>query len=363
MTEQELDRLAALIAGALTQPAPRVTAQREPASGNQPWLRSPVRPELTTRGGEAPLWSGAAQALDDIAPQEGRREGSPARRVSTSELTNVTRAAAAGRGAPLQGAGSVTSRGAGHVGRPRARGAESLQVPIGVSNRHIHLSSAHFRELFGRAEPAVHRAITQPGQFAAVEAVDIIGPKGKIDAVRIVGPVRGDTQLEISLADSRRLGVSPPIVGSGSLATSVGDVTLSGSAGKVKLTRGVIVAARHLHLSTPDAKRWGLREGDRLTIRCGTGPREATFHNVLVRAGDQYATEFHLDTDEAHAAGVQTGDVANVIGWSSPASKTRTLVTERDVVALARTGGRLPENAILTPSARDRARALRLLDA
>ncbi len=363
MTEQELDRLAALIAAALTQPAPRVSNPREPAARNEPWLRPPVRPELSTRGGEAPLWSGAAQSLEDIAPREGTREGSPARRISTSELTNVTRAAAAGRGAPLQGAGSAKSANAGQIGRPRARGAAPLQVPIGVSNRHIHLSSAHFRELFGRGEPAVHRSITQPGQFAAVERVDVIGPKGKLDAVRIVGPARGETQLEISLADSRRLGVMPPIVASGSLATSVGSVTLSGSAGQVKLARGVIVPARHLHLSAADAKRWGLRDGDRLTIRCGAGPREATFHNVLVRAGDQYATEFHLDTDEAHAAGVQSGDVANVIGWNSPAGATRPLVTERDVVALARSGGRLPDNAILTPSARDRARALRLLDA
>ena len=124
----------------------------------------------------------------------------------------------------------------------------------------------------------------------------------------------------------------------------------------------VIIAARHLHLSPADARRWGLRDGDRLDVRCGTGPREATLHDVLVRSGDGHATELHLDSDESRAAGVRTGDSAAVIAWRSPGARKRPLVTERDVQQLARSGQTLPPNAILTPSARDRARALGLLD-
>ena len=182
------------------------------------------------------------------------------------------------------------------------------------------------------------------------------------DAVRIVGPTRGDTQLEIALSDAAVLGVDPPVAASGSLVQSSGGVTLIGPAGQVELRRGVIIAARHLHLGPADARRWGLRDGDLLDVQCGTGPRSATFHDVLVRSGDGHATELHLDVDEARAAGVKTGDQATVLAWRSAGPQKRALVTERDVQRLARNGQPLPPNAILTPSARDRARALGLLD-
>ena len=158
------------------------------------------------------------------------------------------------------------------------------------------------------------------------------------------------------------LGVEAPVAASGDLGNSAGGVTRVGPAGRIKLRRGVIVAARHLHLATPDGRRWGLRDGDLLVVRCGNGSRAVTFHDVLVRSGDGHATELHLDADEARAAGVKTGDTAVITAWQSAGTQRRPLVTERDVLQLARRGERVPPNAILTPSARDRALALGILD-
>ena len=353
MTEQEIERLAALVAESLLRQRATAADSIDPAAARAgQWLPNPVRPEPPARGGEAPVWSGAAQQLEPIV---GGAAGGSTRRVSTGELTNVARAAAAGRGPAPEVApvGRVS-----HAGRARSRRLE-LDVPIGVSNRHIHLSPEHARQLFGR-EPSVLRTISQPGQFAANETVTVTGPRGKLDAVRVVGPARGETQLEISLSDARLLGIDAPIAASGSLQASAGGVTLQGTGGTVSLSRGVIVAARHLHLSADDARRWGLANGDRLDVDVGAGARATTFHGVLVRSGPTHATELHLDADEAHAAGVKTGDRARIVAAIARTAGRRPLVTERDVIRLAREGGALPDGAILTPSALDRARALGL---
>ncbi len=358
MNERELDRLAALIAEALVRARRGSTAMGRRSAA---WLPDPVRPDPPRGGGEPPVWSGAAQTLDDVAP--GRRGETSARipggirRASTADLTNATRAAAAGRGAPVQAAptGRAVHRSSGRSDRRLA-----IEVPIGVSNRHVHLSPAHVQALFGTTTLVEAKPLTQPGQFAAREAVAVAGPKGRLEAVRVVGPSRGETQLEVSLADARTLGVTPGVAASGSLAGSSGGVSLQGPAGTVALDRGVIVAARHLHLSPGDATKWGLRDGDRLDVRCGSGPRSTTFHDVLVRSTPAYATELHLDTDEAFAAGVRTGDRATILLVHGSDRARRPLVTERDVIALAKAGGALPAGALLTPSARDRARALGL---
>ena len=350
MTEQEIERLAGLIVDALLR------ERRRPATS---------APSSTP---DLPVWSGAAQSLDDVAPSTGnaptfRSPASaarqPLRRATTAELTNAARAAAAGRGS----APSVAPVGR-MTHRPNAGGSRSLSidVQIGVSNRHVHLSPAHARALLGIESPTFLRAISQPGQFAAAETVTIIGPKGRIEKVRIVGPARGETQVEIARSDARALGLEVPVAASGSLAGSVGGVTLKGPAGSIVLDRGVIVAARHLHLAASEASQWGLADGDRLDVRCGDGPRETTFHAVLVRASTRYATELHLDTDEAFAAGVKTGDRARIIAKATRGrTRGRALITERDVLRLSSEGAALPANALLTPSARDRARALGLL--
>lgn len=354
MTEQELDRLASMIASALQGERNRTS----PPESSGTWLPTPVRPELTERGGEPPVWSGASQSLSDVAPGSRDTSGGSSARVTTAELTNATRAAAAGRGrAPVLPVRAKVTRGP----RVGTRGQISIVVPIGVSNRHIHLSPTHFQRLFAAAAPTVARTITQPSQFAANEVVEVTGPSGKIPGIRIVGPNRGETQLEISLADARRLGVAPIVANSGSLATSAGGVTLAGPAGTVTLGKGVIVAARHLHLSPADSDRLGIRDGDLLDVRVGDASRATTFHGVLVRSGPAHATEFHLDADEAHAANVRTGDKATIVGRESGGTRRKRLVTERDVMAISVAGGTIPSDAILTPSARDRARALGLM--
>jgi putative phosphotransacetylase len=364
VTEQEIERLVALVVDALRRPPQDV--RPDVASGPPTWLPTPVRPEPPHRSTEPPVWSGAAQRLDDVAPglpgvgpTPGAPVGSSAshrRRTSTADLTNAVRAAAAGRApAPdVAPVGRVT-----HRGTSRIRSVE-IDVAIGVSNRHIHLSQADARTLFGLDQPTVLRPISQPGQFAANETVSVTGPRGKLDAVRVVGPARGETQLEISLSDAFRLGIAPPVAASGTLGDSVGGVTLQGASGSVALTRGVIVAARHLHLSSDDAARWGFANGDRLDVRVGDGARATTYHGVLVRAGPQYATELHLDSDEGFAAGVKSGDRARIVAAAQRAPARPVLITERDVQRIAREGGVLPPRALLTPSARDRAKALGL---
>jgi putative phosphotransacetylase len=296
--------------------------------------------------------------LGDVAPsREGDR--SPRFRAATGELTRATRAAAAGKGPPPERSARAPER---RLTRQRPARAPAIDVRVGVSNRHIHLSEGDARTLFGDTPLNVAHSLTQPGQFAAAQTVAVQGAKGKLENVRVVGPVRSETQLEIALSDAAVLGVAPPVAVSGALADSIGGITLLGPAGRVELRRGVIVPARHLHLSPGDAKRWGLRDGDRVDVRCGAGVREATLHDVLVRSGEGHATELHLDSDEARATGVITGDTATVVAWRTPGPARRPLITERDVVRLAREGARIPANAILTPSARDRAAALGILD-
>ena len=366
MTPDELDRLARLVADTLTPGTPASTPASAPASapkrgaamGTGNWLPIPVRPEPPARGGEAPVWSGAAQLLGDIAPLRAGERAS-AHRESTANMTRITRAAAAGKGDAVRGA--PTGRTV-FGGRTAVRRGLAIAVPIGVSNRHVHLSAEHVAQLFGKALSG-KRALTQPGQFAANESVRAEGPKGAIDGIRVVGPARGATQLELALADAERLGITAPIAASGSLAASAGGVTLVGPAGKVTLQAGVIIAGRHLHLAPDDAAKWGLRDGDRLDLRCGDGVRATTWHGVLVRAGTTNATEFHLDGDEANACNVTSGDTATIVAVHPRGAARRMLVTERDVARLAAAGQPIPAGALLTPSARDRARALGLAGA
>lgn len=374
MTPDERERLATLIAAELSRTQARAGRTAAGGAGEErshrpsgaTWLPVPVRPDPPTPSGPPPAWSGASQSLGDVAPV---RAPSPSpHRADPGESTAAVRAAAAGRRAERPKAQASSSsateardaRQARHgVATTLARG--DVTVPVGVSRRHVHLSDAHVRALFGVDALAVERHIRQPGQFAAVQRVDVVGPKGTIAGIRVVGPAREATQLELARSDAARLGIDPPLAASGALSESLGGVTLVGPHGRVVLERGVIIAARHLHVSVADARRWGMRDGDRLDIRCGAAARAVTWHDVLVRAGKAHATEFHLDEDEAHAAGVTSACMARIVGWREKAPARRTLVTERDVRELARRGGQLPEGALLTPAARDRARALGLV--
>ena len=322
------------------------------------WIEGPVRPEPPGRptAGALPAWSGAAQPLGDIAPVVGRKTRPGRHRVAYDGIVVAARGAAAGR-APSPIAGGIP---------PRVESARSgRSVPIGVSNRHIHIAQHDCERLFGPgASLTPDRPITQPGQFAARERVRIVGPDGSIDGVRIVGPARSATQVEFSASDARQLGVAAPVRGSGNITGSAA-IRLEGPAGSVELREGAIVAARHVHVSPADAARFGLADGDRIAVALGTGDRSATLDAILVRSGDKHATELHLDTDEACAFGVKTGDVATIIGrptrsLTNAKLTKRSLITERDVHRLAADGVTLSDKGpyLVTPAAKDRAKAL-----
>lgn len=185
-------------------------------------------------------------------------------------------------------------------------------VPIEVSARHIHLSQEHLVALFGAgAELTVLKKISQPSQFAAKEMVTVIGPKGQLN-LRIVGPIRQETQAEISVTDAIFLGLKPDLRISGDLNKTPG-CRLQGPAGEIELDHGVVIAQRHLHISPPEAHEFNLKHGDVVSIKT-EGSRPVTFHNVYVRSRDGLdELSFMIDTDEANAAGLKGGEAAFIM--------------------------------------------------
>lgn len=186
------------------------------------------------------------------------------------------------------------------------------KIPIGVSARHIHLSPEHIELLFGKGyELNVLKPLSQPGQFAAEETVAVVGPKGRFDKVRILGPARGITQLEISRTDTFALGIDAPVRLSGQIEGTPG-VTIVGPKGEVTVDKGVIVAARHIHLHPDDAARMNVADGQVVSVRT-EGERAVTFANVVCRVSDSFRLDMHIDTDEANAAGIKNGDFGILI--------------------------------------------------
>ncbi|NEW05629.1 phosphate propanoyltransferase [Paenibacillus sp. SYP-B3998] len=185
-------------------------------------------------------------------------------------------------------------------------------VPVGISARHIHLSTQHIEILFGQGyELTSLKDLSQPGQYAANETVSIVGTKGKFDKVRILGPARGHSQLEVSRTDAFSLGVNPPVRESGHIEGTPG-IRVIGPQGEVELEQGVIVAARHIHFHTSDAEKWGIQDKQALRVKVN-GERPLIFEDVIARVSEQYALDMHIDTDEGNAAGVKTGDLAEIL--------------------------------------------------
>jgi len=184
---------------------------------------------------------------------------------------------------------------------------QTLTIPVGVSNRHVHLSQSHLAVLFGGAAVlAKRKELSQPGQFACDETLTLVGPRGVIETVRVLGPTRAATQVEISAADGFRLGIKPPVRDSADLDGSA-KATLVGPEGAVSLPQGVVVAARHIHMHDNDALRFGVRDKQKICVRV-KGERGLIFEEVLVRVSPNYSLEFHVDLDEANAAGLANGD-------------------------------------------------------
>ncbi len=184
-------------------------------------------------------------------------------------------------------------------------------APVAASGRHCHLSRADLERLFGPGhELTPMRMLEQPGQFAAEEKVVLETPKGKM-TLRVVGPVRKESQVELSLTDARQMGLSPPVRLSGDLEGSPGCRLVNGGR-TAELSRGVIAAARHLHMSAAEALAYGLRDGEEVSIR-SEGPRGAVLDHVIVRSGSGHVLEAHIDTDEANAFGIRSGQLCRLI--------------------------------------------------
>ncbi|WP_442600430.1 phosphate propanoyltransferase [Neobacillus sp. D3-1R] len=189
-----------------------------------------------------------------------------------------------------------------------AKHQRQLEVPIAVSNRHVHLSKEHVERLFGRNyQLNKWKDLSQPGQFASKETVTLIGPKGKIEKVRVLGPARGDTQVEISLFDGFTLGVTPPIRDSGDI-DGTPSIIIQGPRGQLKVEQGLICAARHIHMNPEDAAHFNVTNGERVQVKV-LGQRGVTFDHVLIRVSPRYKLEMHIDLDEANAAQIKSGQL------------------------------------------------------
>lgn len=190
----------------------------------------------------------------------------------------------------------------------------SNQVLVEISARHVHLSQADLETLFGEGyELTVKKMLSQPGQYACEERVKVVGAKSEFPAVSILGPVRKETQVELSLTDARSIGVQAPVRESGDLEGS-GSCKLVGPKGEIEIEKGVIAAKRHIHATTKDAQEMGVENGQIVSVEIPTSNgRNLTFGDVVVRVSDSYALAMHIDTDEANAAGMAPNTMGTVI--------------------------------------------------
>ncbi|MFQ5866001.1 MAG: phosphate propanoyltransferase [bacterium] len=242
-------------------------------------------------------------------------------------------------------------------------------IPVGVSSRHFHISQKDLEALFGKGHQLCRlRDISQKGQYACHETLDVTGPKGKITGIRIVGPARGQTQLEISRTDAYRLGIDPPVRYSGDLAGTA-SVKIIGPKGELDLKEGVIIAQRHIHMDPRTAGEFGVRDRDRVFVAPAVNgaidpncePRITIFGNVLIRVDDSFVLDFHIDIDEANASGLKTGDHVYLVGKdlkTQPAIQ-RHLITENDVRRAILNHRKIivPKDAKVTPAALELAKA------
>ena len=181
-------------------------------------------------------------------------------------------------------------------------------IPIEISAHHVHLTQAHVEALFGEGARLTKKSdLSQPGQYACNEMVDLVGPRGRVDRVRVLGPARPDSQVEISRTEEFKLGIDAPIRASGDVKGTP-SLTLVGPKGSVLLEQGVICALRHIHMHPEDALAYGLKDRDMVRIRIG-GERELIFGGVLVRVHPDFRLAMHIDTDEGNAAELSTGAV------------------------------------------------------
>ncbi len=185
-------------------------------------------------------------------------------------------------------------------------------IIVGVSGRHLHLSAEDFEALFGpNRQLTKYKDLLQPGEFASSETVTIIGPRGAIKNVRILGPLRDRTQVEISRTDGFLLGVNAPVRESGKIDGTPG-IIIEGPKGKISRENGLIAAKRHVHMDPDYADTYGVKNGDLVSVKA-EGERGLVFNNVLVRVSEKFKPELHVDTDEANASDLKTGDYVKLV--------------------------------------------------
>ena len=185
-----------------------------------------------------------------------------------------------------------------------------LFVELEASGRHVHVTREQAQTLFGHALTP-KRPLSQPGQYLANERVTVLGPKGEFKNVAVLGPERSEAQIEISLTDGKALGIAPPVRLSGDVSDSPGAV-LVGPMGSLNLTRGVIAARRHIHMTPEDAARYGVKDRQVVKLQTYTG-RPVIFDDTVVRVHKDFATFVHLDYDDANACGFRPGDLGRIL--------------------------------------------------
>ena len=178
------------------------------------------------------------------------------------------------------------------------------KILIEVSARHVHVTTEDLETLFGKGyQLTPKKDLSQPGQYAAAERVDLVGPRSTLKNVSILGPVRAASQVEVSMSDARTLGLNPSIRESGNIDGTIG-VQLVGPVGSVTLDKGLIVAKRHVHLTPEAAEAQGVVNGQVVRVKVHTDDRSMTFGDVVIRVSEKFAPAMHIDTDEANAAGI-----------------------------------------------------------
>jgi len=187
------------------------------------------------------------------------------------------------------------------------------KILVEVSARHLHLCQQDLETLFGKGA-ALHnrRELSQPGQYVCEERVDIVGPKGSLKGVSVLGPLRPATQVEISLTDARSIGITVPVRESGAVEGSAG-CTIVGPAGKVELGQGLIAAKRHIHITPEDAAKHGVKDKEIVKVKIDSPGRALIFDDVVVRVSESFNTAMHIDTDEAQAALAQGEVFAEIV--------------------------------------------------
>ena len=184
---------------------------------------------------------------------------------------------------------------------------------VETSARHVHVTAEDLEILFGKGATLTNKKdLSQPGQFACEERVNVVGPKGELKNVSILGPVRPATQIEVSATDARALGVTAFIRESGDIAGTAG-CKLVGPCGEVELSEGVIVAKRHIHMTPADAEAFQVKDKDIVWVKVATPERSIVFGDVVVRVSPKFALAMHIDTDEANAAGMAPNTIGTVI--------------------------------------------------